>query len=507
VAASCVLVRNKGDVLPLDPAALTSVAVIGANAARARIQGGGSAGVFPEHVVTPLEGIRAALEGHAEVRYAPGVHFNDRPTPLSTADAVNPRTGEPGVLVLLLDVNGTEIHAEHRLSGNIIEPSHQHLPKAASIEIQARFRADVSGDWRLGVAGLGIVTLRVDGKTVFDDDIGSDTDDPTVIHVTPPFRRIAVPLEAGEEVELIARRRFEPGAGHVLALCADPPEVDGETALRAAADLAGSCDAAIVVVGTTDTIESEGFDRTGLALPGRQDDLVAAVAAANPNTVVIVNSGGPVLLPWREQVPAVLLAWFPGQEAGDGLADVLFGASEPGGRMPTTWPQTPESALTTVPTDGVLSYVEGLDVGHRGYLRSGVEPAYWFGHGLGYTDWTYESVACDAPQADGVRVRVRVRNTGRRAGSELVQVYLMRADSAVSRPVRWLAGFARVTADPREEVEAVIDIAPRAFQHWSTSSAQFMTEPGEFTVLVGRSVSDLPLGAITIPCEENGSPP
>lgn len=172
----------------------------------------------------------------------------------------------------------------------------------------------------------------------------------------------------------------------------------------------------MVFVGTTPGSESEGRDRTGLVLPGRQDDLVRAVAAANPRTVVVVNAGGPVETPWRESVAAVLPMWFPGQEGGTGIADVLLGRSEPGGRLPTTW----GAALHDVPVtgtrfgDGVLAYAEGLHTGYRAWLRAGREPAYWFGHGLGCTTWAYEEMTVPAAvSGDGsFTVAVRVRNTG-----------------------------------------------------------------------------------------------
>ncbi|CAM5257074.1 Thermostable beta-glucosidase B [Streptomyces microflavus] len=152
------------------------------------------------------------------------------------------------------------------------------------------------------------------------------------------------------------------------------------------------------VVGTTERVESEGFDRTDLKLPGHQDALVHAVAAVNPRTVVVVNSGSPVELPWRNEVAAVLLSWFPGQEAGHALADVLRGQEEPGGRLPTTWPvalaDVPVSATT--PTNGELPYTEGVFIGYRAWEKAGTAPAYAFGHGLGYTTWEYEN---DAPNA------------------------------------------------------------------------------------------------------------
>jgi beta-glucosidase len=491
VAAGCVLVRNEGDVLPLRPAALRSVAVIGPNAARARVQGGGSAAVFPARVVSPLEGIRNALPG-VDVRHAVGAYLEDRPVPLDLANSRDPRDGRPGVLVRLLDTAGGEIHAEHRLWGKIIEPAAGHVDRAASIEIRSAFRPDTDGEWRLGLIGFGALTLRVDGRTVLETSAEKDTDDPAVIHVSPPCRQVGVVLTAGQEVELVATRRLAAGEGRVFGVTADPPRGSGADALAAAVALAAAADAAIVVVGTTDAIESEGFDRTSLDLPGRQDALVAAVAAANPRTVVVVNSGGPVALPWRDGVPAVLLSWFPGQEAGDGLADVLFGAAEPGGRLPTSWASTLDGLPPVAPADGVLEYAEGLHIGYRHYLRSGREPAYWFGHGLGYTSWSYESVDAPALVAAGepLPVRVRVRNTGQRAGTEVVQVYLARADSAVERPVRWLAGFARAHAVPGVAAEVVVEVAARAFQHWSDG---WRTEEGGFEVLVGRSAADIRL--------------
>ena len=166
-----------------------------------------------------------------------------------------------------------------------------------------------------------------------------------------------------------------------------PDELIAEAVVAAA-----EADMAVVVVGTTEEVESEGFDRTTLALPGRQDELVRRVAAANPRTIVVVNAGSPVELPWADEVAAVLLTWFPGQEAGHALADVLLGAAEPGGRLPTTWPVVAADCpvLSTTPVDGVLPYDEGVFIGYRAWDRAGAVPRFGFGHGLGYTSWAYE---------------------------------------------------------------------------------------------------------------------
>jgi beta-glucosidase len=204
--------------------------------------------------------------------------------------------------------------------------------------------------------------------------------------------------------------------------------------------------------------------------------------------VVVVNSGAPVLLPWVDEVAAVLLAWFPGQEFGNALADVLLGDVEPGGRLPTTWPASEEGLARVQPANGVLCYDEGVHIGYRGYDRDGREPLFSYGHGTGYTTWSYDSLtvapaASGVPGAFGVTVSVVVRNTGSRRGRDVVQVYASRPGSTVERPVRWLAGFAAVDADPGETVTVEVPIHERAFQHWS--DAGWATEPGTFVLAAG----------------------
>ena len=490
VAASTVLARNENATLPLDAGALRRVAVIGWNAAHARIQGGGSAGVFPAHVVSPLDGIRAALPS-AEVVHAVGAYPSDSPSPVVPSQVRDPHSGEPGVLVRLVDAAGAELSAEHRLSGRVVDPGHARA--AAFVEVSALLTPDVTGEWRLAVGGWGPVSLAVDGVVLLSTDLAVDTDDPATIHLSPASATVVFPAVAGEEVLVVARRTVTDDTGRAVLLAADPPRRGAEEELAAAVALAEGCDAAIVVVGTTEEIESEGFDRTTLALPGRQDDLVRAVVAANPTTVVVVNSGGPVELPWLADVPSVLLGWFPGEQAGHGLADVLFGVAEPGGRLPTTWPvaQADVPVLSTDPVDGVLSYDEGHHLGYRAWAAAGTAPAFWFGHGLGYTTWSYEDISVSEPDGAAFSVRVRLRNNGSRTGREVVQVYLSRSDSAVERPVRWLAGFTAAVAEPGQVVDVVVPIPSRAVEHWTPEG--WTVEPGTVAVHAGPSAGKLPL--------------
>ncbi|WP_331449808.1 beta-glucosidase family protein [Streptomyces prasinus] len=491
VGAGSVLLRNSA-VLPLDPAGLSTVAVVGVHAASPRVQGGGSAGVFCSDVVTPLAGVRALLRGRARVVYEPGPAPGFPPAPLGTDRCTDPESGAPGVLLRVLDAAGRELYAQHRLSGRQLEPDLP--PGARTVEIGAVLRPRRSGEWMFGVGGFGRMTLTVDDRVLLDGEFSGDTDDPAVVHVNPPVHTARTVLTSERPVHVVARRELVPGRGRATVVVAAPPEPDPVTALEDAVRAARDADAAIVVVGTTEHGETEGYDRAGLSLGWHQDELVRAVAAVNPRTVVVVNSGGPVELPWHREAGAVLLTWFPGQEAGAGLADVLFGLAEPGGRLPTTWATSLADApvTRTLPIGGRLDYAEGLHIGHRAWLRAGREPAYWFGHGLGYTTWEYAAVEAPACVVAGepFTVRVTVRNTGTRAGREVVQVYLARPGSAVERPVRWFGGYAAVRAEAGRTAGAEVVVGPRALRHWSEADRCWATEPGPYRLMVGRSAGD-----------------
>jgi len=259
---------------------------------------------------------------------------------------------------------------------------------------------------------------------------------------------------------------------------------------------AEAADVVVLVLGTNSAVESEGFDRSSLALPGSQDDLAARVLAANPRTIVVVNAGSPVTMPWRADAAAILLAWFGGQEFGHSLGDLLSGASEPGGRLPTSWPGAEEDVpvLDVTPVDGVVRYDEGIHIGYRAWLRAGVEPAFVFGAGLGYTSWSLDVLEVTPTVAAGgeLGVRVALTNTGERPGKQVVQVYASRAESGIDRPVRWLVGFAAVTAEAGESVPVEVAVPARALAHWGDG---WQYEPGEFTISVGTSVAELPLAA------------
>ncbi|MFE8937344.1 beta-glucosidase [Streptomyces sp. NPDC007872] len=484
-------VRTGDPVLPLAPG--TTVALSGAAARDARVLGGGSAQVFPDHVVSPLDGLAAAPPEGA-LTYAVGADPSDEPAPAGQGFALRARCRDAAGNLL----------GEGSLPGGQVQWIGDDLPEGvthealASVEVVGTFTPRETGEHSFGTRGLGAFVLTVAGGTVFDgvQAMGSETD-PFEAFFGSPVERARVPLTAGETVEVSLLHTLDEEFAAPLPVVAFSlvhlgPRRDPDELIAEAVEEARAADTAVVVVATTERVESEGFDRTDLALPGRQDDLVRAVAAANPNTVVVVNAGSPVEMPWREDVAAVLLTWFPGQEGGAALADVLTGAEEPGGRLPTTWPAVLADAPVTdvVPVDGELAYAEGPFIGYRAWDRSGRTPAYAFGHGLGYTTWSYDSLVAGPDTAT-----VRITNTGDRPGRETVQVYLAPAPSsgAVERPARVLAGFASVAAGPGETVETAIALSRRAFEVWDEEKDDWTFVPGAYEVRAAHSLDDVRL--------------
>ncbi|TMR92109.1 beta-glucosidase family protein [Nonomuraea basaltis] len=466
-ARAFTLLTNDG-VLPLRE--VRTIAVIGAAASEARVMGGGSAQVFPDRVVSPLEG----LGERAEIRYALGTDPRVRLAPLASPTRA-----------LFLDADGGVL-AEHPLATGEARWIGQLPPgvdgeRLTAVRLLTTYTPRVPGEHQLSVAGVGAFTVTVNGETVLDDTITLPGGDPATAFLSPPERRMTVPMTAGEAYELTVTH--PAGTLGTMAFVsftlghADPSPGE-EARMAEAVRVAAECDVAVVVAGTTPEVESEGFDRTDLRLPGRQDELVRAVAAANPRTVVVVNAGSPVEMPWAEEVAAVLLTWFPGQEAGAALADVLFGDAEPGGRLPTTWPRRLEDVpvVNVTPVDGAVPYEEGVFIGYRAWQRSGRTPAFWFGHGLGYTTWSYDSIV-----AEGSAVTVAVTNTGDRPGREVVQFYV--SDGAERR----LAGFDVVEAEPGQTVVTTVFLPERVFQAWEDG---WRTVEGAYTVEAGRNVAD-----------------
>jgi beta-glucosidase len=495
---SMVLLTND-EVLPI-PSDVGTIAVIGPNAAPGQIQGGGSSRVSPRRHISPLDGIRNVF-GEDQVGYAVGCRIDRYRSPLTHRHLSHVADGgrEPGALLELYaspDPVGSPVQTRSvralsqtffgQLEG--IEPG-----EAFAARLTATFVPSVTGAHQLGMAAAGRAEILIDGSAVLVADSALGRAE-TFYGLGTEELLVSVHLEAGTEIEIVVEFRStgtEVMSGLMVGLSA-PESYD---LVKEAVELAAASEVAVVVVGLDGAWETEGVDRSSLKLPGDQDRLVHEVAAVNPRTVVIINSGSAVEMPWRDEVAAILQAWYPGQEFGMALAQILSGHNAPEGRLPTTFPQrldhTP--AVTNYPGDcGHVVYDEGIHLGYRHYHRAGIAPLFAFGHGLTYTTFSYgtATVKQGIEAEDGWTVEVPITNTGDRDGVEVVQVYASWPESVVDRPVRMLVGWARVEVAPDAVAIARVQIAPERLAYWDVSGADWVNEPGLVTLHIGASSWD-----------------
>jgi beta-glucosidase len=484
-----VLVENNG-VLPVKPST-KNIVVIGSHAIDGRIGGGGSATTIPHAPVSPVQGLTQNAPSGINVTNTVGYHSVDQMYSLPL-DQIEAPSGAAAIEIHWIDKDGNTLLVEDRFAGQYVGMSEPVSDATAKIIGHTTFTAKETGAHRFGISGIGFCKITVDGKVVLDVFNPVQGNDILDALLNAPEQYVDIEMQAGQtinlEYEYIKDFTFAFGAIGVLfgyRAPRNPVDVDLQLAVEAAKE----ADVAIVVVGTTSHVETEGFDRSSLKLPGRQDDLVRAVAAVNPNTVVVINAGSPVEMPWRKDVAAVLLTWFPGEEYGNALSDVIYGSREPGGRLPTTWGATLDDAPVsdTDPIDGALVYSEGLDIGYRAWAKAGTKPAYHFGYGLGYT--TFELGNLLVESGNHVNVSLDVTNTGDRDGSDLVQIYLRKKDSKVRRPELWLAGFAKVRTRAGETSRVSISLDSRRFAHYAD---KWCVEKGAYEIFVSRS-ADLSL--------------
>lgn len=495
-SSGVVLLKNadlgNGPILPLDPASITSVAVIGPNAAPGVIQGGGSAQLAPHHLVSPVDGLAAvygkvvAAAGSRRARYLPlvpaeaWVSNGDRPIALEIFAGAD--LGAPPAMTRNTKRLGTMIQG-----GVAGLPD----PNSFSQRWSATLRIDEAGTHQFSVFACGLSRVLINGDVIVDNWTNPTPGD--------GFFQMA-------SSEVVGSIDLEPGTVEVVVeWTSDPARMlaglrfgwlvptDDDQLMADAVAAAGAADAAVVVVGLDADWETESHDRPIFGLPGRQDELVRKVLAANPNTVVVLNAGGPVDLPWFDEAPAVMTAWYGGQEFGGALADVISGVADPAGRLPVTFPKRVSDAPTAldVPGDGnKLHYREGSFVGHRWYDARSIEPLAPFGHGNSYTTFQFGDPSIAGESDGGVEIVVEVRNTGDRVGTAVPQLYLEPPTGNHRRPLRSLCGFASVSVGAGATLLVTVSVPKRAFEIW-THEAGWNTPAGTYVVRVGASSRDL----------------
>jgi beta-glucosidase len=444
------LLKNDTATLPLTSSA--SVAVIGPSAsASPTYAGGGSAYVIPSSTVSPLQGIQAVDSG---ATYTQGLPTD---TSLAGIPAADLSPAYPAA--------GTPFGGSY--TGTLTAPE--------------------TGTYVLGITNpCGCYTsayLSVDGKQIIDN--------PS----TPPVHTFTAAID------------LTKGTTYTLSISGDTSQLVWATPSDLAPDLSAAVAAAkkasVAVVVVSDDTESEATDRPSLSLPSAQDELISDVAAVNPHTVVVINAGAPIAMPWLSKVASVVDAWYPGQTSGTALASVLFGQTDPSGHLPVTFPtslsQVPASTTAEFPGNGTnaVDYSEGVDVGYRWYDAKGETPLFPFGYGLSYTTFGFSGLRISRPAVTGtgdVRVSAVVTNTGSRAGSDVAQLYVG-FPASTGEPPRDLEGFNRVTLAPGQSAPVSFTLTPQQLSWWSDSANGWTESPGSYGVYVGDSsaLANLPL--------------
>jgi beta-glucosidase len=507
-----VLLRNKAKALPLGKADLRSLAVIGTTARTLLVGGGGSSRVLgvTEREISPLDALREIAGPQGNITFAVGRDLQGVAVPSS---ALTPPNAAPGQHGLLRTNNVT--HAT-QIDPNINFVGANALPEGTRATWTGSLLAPTTGNYLLAVqtAGTG-GSLTLDGKPVIASSILAALG--TTLHRTTDGLAnsfVQLNLTAGPHTIAVTAApvpAFPPfipaSSGPVQIRLAWITPQQRQANLAAAAAAAKRARTAVVFAYMEGT---EGVDQPTLALPDEQDQLIEAVAAANPRTVVVLNSGYPVLMPWVKDVRAILDMWYPGQEGGRATADLLVGAAVPGGKLPVTFPARESDAPTaTSPlrypgVNNQEDYSEGIFVGYRWYDQNNITPLFPFGFGLSYTTFAYSHLKT---KSDGKtpRVQFTVTNTGSRTGTEVAQVYVGRLLTSVPTPVKQLAGSARLTLRPGESKRVTVALDPRSLAYWDTTSQRWITPGGKVSVLVGSSSRDIRLrGEIHIAPSSSG---
>ena len=502
-----VLLKNDKNVLPFKKE--KSIAVIGPNADIAAISGGGSASLLPYYAITPLDGIRKQAPDAKYTLGAPGW----KKLPLLSR-LTKTSDGKQGLTMkVYLE---PPIHKDREVIDTVYVADSScllvdyHHPKIHSnlyyTTFEGEFTPDQSTEFEFSLSVAGTAKLYIDGKLLVDNATKQHPGD-SFFGTGTRDETSTIKLEKGKTHKVYIEFATLPtmtftvpgttafGAGGIRMGC--ERVVDFKTELQRAVEIAKSVDQVVLCAGLNADWESEGYDRTTMDLPPGSDELISAVIAANPNTVVVVQSGTPVTMPWRKEASSIVQAWYGGNESGNAIADVIFGNVNPSGKLPLSFPVRNEdnpAYLNYKSEKHRALYGEDVYIGYKYYEKTKKEVAFPFGHGLSYTSFEVSNLALGEKE-DQITVTVDIKNTGKVNGSQVVQVYVSQDSPSINRAPKELKGFTKVGVKAGETVKNVtVTISKKyATSFWDEDRDSWVSEKGRYLVLVGDTSDNTPL--------------
>lgn len=498
-----VLLKNK-KILPLKKSAIKKLAVIGPNAKNSQIIGGGSASLKPHYQIHPFEALQERFSDDFSISYAEGAKTNKYLPKLNERLFSN---SEDGFLVEYFDkeINKDKLISSEVLKGNkfwVFEGFAKDIINkeerpSVIVRFSCDYSPDVSGEHDFEIFGIGLGKLKIDGKVLIDNWNETTQGEAFFSFATAP-KRNSIYLDKNETYKFEVEYFFE-GRFPAIHFGCMPPEK--ENLLEEAIKTSREADAVILIVGTNSDWETEGNDRSELALPADQDKLIESVIKENANTVVVINSGSPVSMPWINDSNAILQSWFGGQEYGNALADLIFGEINPSGKLPTTFPVQIEDtpAFDYYPgKNSQMNYEEKLLIGHRWYERKGKKPLFPFGFGLSFTKFSFSDLEVIKKDDLNINCKFRIKNFGEMDGHEVAQCYVAFLKAEEDEPLKTLQSFKKVFIEKNKEIELEISLNKRNFSYWDVDKKDWMVKPGEYRIDIGSSSEKIELSEIIV---------
>ena len=497
-ADGMVLLKNEGS-LPLKKN-IKKLAVIGPNALEAQIIGGGSASLRPHYQIHPLEAVQERLGHETEILYSKGCHTH-KYLPKINEELMEEKDG---FLVEYFDGNQFDknLILEERLTGSkfwVFEGfakdviSKEERPDI-SVRFSCTYKPDISGLHEFEIFGIGKCRLLIDGNELIDNWTSMDPGE-AFFTFGSASKKGVINLQKGEAYKIEVQYKFEGSFPAVYIGCQAPDEVD---IFQEALETASHADEVILIVGTNSDWETEGNDRADFNLPANQNKLIEAILEANQNTVVVINTGSPIHMPWEKKAKAIIQTWFAGQEFGNALVDILSGEVNPSGKLPTTFPVKIEDtpAYKNYPGKNLqMNYDEKLLVGHRWYESNSIKPLFCFGHGLSFTSFNYQNLEVTTGSDFVVTCKFEIQNTGDISGLEIAQCYVGFASPLPGEPYKTLQGFVKEEIGANELKKVEIKLGPRNFSFWSVETNTWQIREGSYQILIGSSSENILLQA------------